>query len=136
MDILPGAAAQPLHRDDGMYSGMGGLPYPHLPLTVNTVITLDEFTPVNGATRIVPGSMPQQGRGWRDRQPARQRNRGPGGLPCWQPDRLVRVDCEFSLCMRMLPAHVRANGYDGIVQTIRCSGTAAARTIRRRRGLR
>jgi hypothetical protein len=65
MDILPGAAAQPLHRDDGMYSGvysvMGGLPYPHLPLTVNTVITLDEFTPLNGATRIVPGSKDEGG---------------------------------------------------------------------------
>ena len=61
MNILPGAAAQPLHRDDGMYSEMGGLPDPHLPLTVNTVITLDEFTPVNGATRIVPGSKDECG---------------------------------------------------------------------------
>lgn len=53
MDILPGAAAQPLHRDDAMYRG---LPYPHIPLTVNTVITLDDFTLANGATVIVPHS--------------------------------------------------------------------------------
>lgn len=52
MDILPGEAAQKLHQDDAMYH----LPYPHIPLTVNTVITLDNFTAENGATRIVPHS--------------------------------------------------------------------------------
>ena len=52
MDVLPGEAAQDLHQDDAMYR----LPWPHLPLTVNTAITLDEFTATNGATHIVPYS--------------------------------------------------------------------------------
>jgi ectoine hydroxylase-related dioxygenase (phytanoyl-CoA dioxygenase family) len=52
MDILPGEEAQALHQDDAMYK----MPRPHMPLTVNAVITLDEFTADNGATRVVPGS--------------------------------------------------------------------------------
>lgn len=52
MDVLPDEAAQDLHQDDAMYR----LPRPHLTLTVNTAITLDEFTADNGATRIVPYS--------------------------------------------------------------------------------
>ena len=51
MDILPGA----------LWNGRAAVPTSILPLTVNTVITLDEFTPVNGATRIVPGSKDEGG---------------------------------------------------------------------------
>jgi len=52
MDILPGEESQRLHQDDAMYR----MARPHMPLTVNTVIALDDFTSTNGATRIVPFS--------------------------------------------------------------------------------
>ena len=50
--IGPGESAQVLHRDDSVYP----LPEPHPPVVVNTMWPLDDFTPDNGATRLVPGS--------------------------------------------------------------------------------
>jgi ectoine hydroxylase-related dioxygenase (phytanoyl-CoA dioxygenase family) len=50
--IGPGETAQVLHRDDAVYP----LPEPHPPVVVNTMWPLDDFTPDNGATRLVPGS--------------------------------------------------------------------------------
>lgn len=52
IQIGPGEQAQVLHRDDGIYP----LPRPHPPVVVNTMWPLDDFTDVNGATRIVAGS--------------------------------------------------------------------------------
>lgn len=51
-DLLPGASAQGLHQDDGLWP----IPRPHPPFVVNSVIAIDEFTKENGATHIVPGS--------------------------------------------------------------------------------
>ena len=51
-DLIPGAKAQPLHQDDGLWP----LPRPHPPLVCNTVIAVDDFTIENGATVVVPGS--------------------------------------------------------------------------------
>ncbi len=48
----PGVDPQGLHQDDGHYP----LPRPRPPFIANTLIALDDFTPANGATRIVPGS--------------------------------------------------------------------------------
>lgn len=48
----PGVDPQGLHQDDGHYP----LPRPRPPFIANTLIALDEFTPRNGATRLVPGS--------------------------------------------------------------------------------
>lgn len=48
----PGADRQGLHQDDSHYP----LPRPHMPLVANTLISLDPFTPENGATLVVPGS--------------------------------------------------------------------------------
>jgi ectoine hydroxylase-related dioxygenase (phytanoyl-CoA dioxygenase family) len=52
IDIGPGEAAQVLHRDDSVYP----ISRPHQTLVVNTMWPLDEFTPENGATRLLPGS--------------------------------------------------------------------------------
>jgi len=52
IDIGPGERAQPLHRDDALYP----VTRPHAELVVSAMWPLDDFTPQNGATRIVPGS--------------------------------------------------------------------------------
>ncbi|MGH8995493.1 MAG: phytanoyl-CoA dioxygenase family protein [Acidimicrobiales bacterium] len=52
IQIGPGEKAQVLHRDDSIYP----LPQPHPNVVVNTMWPLDDFTPENGATRIVPDS--------------------------------------------------------------------------------
>jgi ectoine hydroxylase-related dioxygenase (phytanoyl-CoA dioxygenase family) len=52
IQIGPGEKAQVLHRDESVYP----LPEPHPTVVVNTMWALDDFTPTNGATRLVPGS--------------------------------------------------------------------------------
>lgn len=61
-DLLPGAKAQGLHQDDGLWP----VPRPHPPFVLNAVIAVDDFTKANGATMLVPGSHK-----WHD-QPVRQ----------------------------------------------------------------
>lgn len=63
ISIGPGEAAQALHRDEASYPvprGAAG------ELVVNVMWALDDFTDVNGATRIIPGSHQ-----WPDISPAR-----------------------------------------------------------------
>jgi ectoine hydroxylase-related dioxygenase (phytanoyl-CoA dioxygenase family) len=48
----PGQAPQPIHGDSQMIP----LPRPHIPISVNSMWALSDFTEENGATRIVPGS--------------------------------------------------------------------------------
>ena len=48
----PGQEAQPMHEDTQLIS----LPRPHIPITLNAIWALSDFTNNNGATRIVPGS--------------------------------------------------------------------------------
>src|SRR5262245_14324169 len=50
--IGPGEGAQPLHADDQLIP----LPRPHVPIIVNSMWALTDFTEANGATRVVPGS--------------------------------------------------------------------------------
>lgn len=50
--IMPGESRQPLHADDQLIP----VPTPHPPVVCNTMWALTDFTPDNGATRIVPGS--------------------------------------------------------------------------------
>ncbi|MDH3738836.1 MAG: phytanoyl-CoA dioxygenase family protein [Alphaproteobacteria bacterium] len=52
INIEPGEEAQPFHRDDSLYR----LPRPHIPLSVNTMWAIDDFTPENGSTLLIPGS--------------------------------------------------------------------------------
>ncbi len=52
IDIAPGEAAQGLHPDDGFYEW----PRPRPPLGAATIIAIDDFTPDNGATVVIPGS--------------------------------------------------------------------------------
>lgn len=52
INILPGESAQALHADDAFYP----VPRPRPPLGAATVWAIDDFTPTNGATAIVPGS--------------------------------------------------------------------------------
>ncbi len=52
IQIGPGEKAQVLHRDESVYP----LPQPHPSVVVNSMWALDDFTPSNGATRLVPGS--------------------------------------------------------------------------------
>jgi ectoine hydroxylase-related dioxygenase (phytanoyl-CoA dioxygenase family) len=62
INILPGEAAQGLHHDDAFYY----LPRPHKTLHASFIAAIDEFTAVNGATQVIPGS-----HHWSDRQPQR-----------------------------------------------------------------
>lgn len=50
--IGPGQVPQPLHGDSQMIP----IPRPHVPISVNSMWALTDFTEENGATRIVPGS--------------------------------------------------------------------------------
>jgi ectoine hydroxylase-related dioxygenase (phytanoyl-CoA dioxygenase family) len=52
ISIGPGETAQALHPDDALYP----LPRPHSEIVVNVMWPLQDFTAINGATRIVPGS--------------------------------------------------------------------------------
>ena len=48
----PGEVAQPIHEDTQLIP----LPRPHIPITINAIWAVSDFTPDNGATRILPGS--------------------------------------------------------------------------------
>ncbi len=48
----PGQEAQPIHEDTQLIP----LPRPHIPITINAIWALSDFTAENGATRIIPGS--------------------------------------------------------------------------------
>ncbi|KAK3318703.1 phytanoyl-CoA dioxygenase [Apodospora peruviana] len=50
--INPGEKAQTLHHDDAVT----GLQRPRKPVTAATMIVLDDYTELNGATRLIPGS--------------------------------------------------------------------------------
>jgi ectoine hydroxylase-related dioxygenase (phytanoyl-CoA dioxygenase family) len=52
LQIGPGEKAQILHRDEDIYP----LPAPHPPVVVNSMWALCDFTELNGATRLIPGS--------------------------------------------------------------------------------
>lgn len=51
MEIYEGETPQPLHQDDAYYPQR-----PHPPLVINTIWALNEFSELNGGTRLVPGS--------------------------------------------------------------------------------
>ncbi|MFN0162513.1 MAG: phytanoyl-CoA dioxygenase family protein [Burkholderiales bacterium] len=50
--IAPGEAPQAFHHDDSFYH----LPRPRPMISLSTIVAVDDFTPVNGATDIIPGS--------------------------------------------------------------------------------
>jgi ectoine hydroxylase-related dioxygenase (phytanoyl-CoA dioxygenase family) len=50
--IGPGESAQPIHADDMLIP----LPRPHVPLVCNTMWAITDFTEINGATRVLPGT--------------------------------------------------------------------------------
>ncbi len=52
VEMYPGETAQPFHRDDAYYP----IARPHMPLSVNTMWAIDDFTADNGATLLIPGS--------------------------------------------------------------------------------
>jgi ectoine hydroxylase-related dioxygenase (phytanoyl-CoA dioxygenase family) len=52
ISIDPGETAQPIHADDQLIP----LTKPHVPTVCNTMWALTDFTEVNGATRLIPGS--------------------------------------------------------------------------------
>lgn len=52
IDLGPGETAQPFHRDDGYYP----MARPHMPLSVNSMWAIDDFTLDNGATLLIPRS--------------------------------------------------------------------------------
>jgi ectoine hydroxylase-related dioxygenase (phytanoyl-CoA dioxygenase family) len=61
INLWPGETAQQLHHHDGFYP----IPRPRPAISVSTVWAVDDFTPDNGATEIVPGS-----HHWGDEPPA------------------------------------------------------------------
>lgn len=61
IDILPGEVAQPLHHDDAFYR----VARPRAALGAATIMAIDDFTPENGATVLIPGSHK-----WDDRMPS------------------------------------------------------------------
>jgi ectoine hydroxylase-related dioxygenase (phytanoyl-CoA dioxygenase family) len=52
IDLGPGESCQPFHRDDSYYP----LPRPHMPLSVNAILAIDDFTIENGGTLLIPKS--------------------------------------------------------------------------------
>ena len=50
--ICPGEQAQPIHADDQLLP----IPKPHPPTVCNTMWAITDFTEVNGATRLMPGT--------------------------------------------------------------------------------
>ena len=52
-EIVPGEVAQMLHRDDWNWGHIQGRSHP---LSIFSIIALSEFTEMNGATRVIPGS--------------------------------------------------------------------------------
>ena len=52
INILPGEAPQAIHFDDGFYP----FPRPRPAISLATIVAIDDFTPENGATEIIPGS--------------------------------------------------------------------------------
>jgi ectoine hydroxylase-related dioxygenase (phytanoyl-CoA dioxygenase family) len=50
--IHPGETAQAVHYDDGFYP----FPRPRAPISLATIVALDDFTAENGATEVIPGS--------------------------------------------------------------------------------
>ena len=48
----PGEVAQPIHEDTQLIP----LPRPHIPIVLNAIWAVSDFTHDNGATRIIPGS--------------------------------------------------------------------------------
>lgn len=52
IEILPGEAAQPLHRDDSLYP----IENAGMELQIGVMWAMNDFTKENGGTRIVPGS--------------------------------------------------------------------------------
>jgi len=53
IQIGPGEAVQPLHRDDALYPVPHPLAYQFL---ISSIWAMTDFTTANGATRVVPGS--------------------------------------------------------------------------------
>jgi ectoine hydroxylase-related dioxygenase (phytanoyl-CoA dioxygenase family) len=51
--LAPGEDRQALHFDDGFYSWIAR---PRRPVGVSVIWAIDEFTEVNGATEVIPGS--------------------------------------------------------------------------------
>jgi len=54
INVHPGETPQPFHIDDN--AGGTALSKPREPLGVSTIWALDDFTNINGATEVVPGS--------------------------------------------------------------------------------
>ena len=50
--IYPGETPQPIHTDDAFYT----IPRPRAPISVSTIVAVDDFSAANGGTEIVPGS--------------------------------------------------------------------------------
>ena len=50
--IHPGETPQPFHTDDAFYR----IARPRPAVSVSTIVAIDDFTPANGATQVVPGS--------------------------------------------------------------------------------
>jgi len=50
--IHPGETPQPWHTDDGFYR----IPRPRPAVSLSTIVAIDPFTTINGATQLVPGS--------------------------------------------------------------------------------
>jgi ectoine hydroxylase-related dioxygenase (phytanoyl-CoA dioxygenase family) len=50
--IRPGETPQPIHTDDAFYT----LPRPRPPISVSTIVAVDDFTAANGGTEVIPGS--------------------------------------------------------------------------------
>ena len=50
--IYPGETPQPIHTDDAFYT----IPRPRAPISVSTIVAVDDFSAANGGTEIIPGS--------------------------------------------------------------------------------
>ncbi len=80
ISISPGETPQPFHTDDSFYP----MPRPRPMISLSTIVAVDDFTPTNGGTQVIPGSHL-----WSDEKLKGEYRRGSGALDQDMESRLV-----------------------------------------------
>ena len=80
ISISPGETPQPFHTDDSFYP----MARPRPMVSLSTIVAVDDFTPANGGTQVIPGSHL-----WSDEKLQGEYRGGSGALDSAMESRLV-----------------------------------------------